>query len=185
MASAYRPRSPYRPRSNGRCSMKTTMTCLRYMDTFCTMALAASFHSRSRIFEKGAPVETQRPAIEFFATRELAHSLLVGTAHDPERAAPGFCARRGFSRPARRSRQRSAMAACPSGALPASFYDPSRKSSAFYDATITGVDPFPGPRKSAKARTRPSPASIAFLQAASINCCGPRSASRRSGATSF
>jgi pimeloyl-ACP methyl ester carboxylesterase len=57
---------------------------LRSMDCFCTMALAATFHGRSRVFPAGTPVEDQRREIESFATRELAHSLLVGTAHDPD-----------------------------------------------------------------------------------------------------
>ena len=57
---------------------------LRSMDTFCTMALAATFHGRSRVYPVNTPVEDQRSGIETFATRELAHSFLVGTAHDPD-----------------------------------------------------------------------------------------------------
>ena len=63
---------------------------LHSMDCFCTMALAATFHGRSRVFAAGAPVETQRREIETFATRELAHSLLVGAAHDPDEQARVF-----------------------------------------------------------------------------------------------
>src|SRR5262249_44756838 len=57
---------------------------LHSMDCFCTMALAATFHGRSRVFAAGTPVERQRREIEAFATRELAHSLLVGTALDAD-----------------------------------------------------------------------------------------------------
>src|SRR5215468_9140194 len=63
---------------------------LHSMDCFCTMALAATFHGRSRVFAAGTPVERQRREIEAFATRELAHSLLVGTALDADEQARVF-----------------------------------------------------------------------------------------------
>src|SRR5262249_49436214 len=63
---------------------------LSTVDTFCTMALAATFHGRSRVFAVGTPVEKQRREIEPFATRELAHALLVGTAHDADEQARVF-----------------------------------------------------------------------------------------------
>jgi carboxypeptidase C (cathepsin A) len=112
------------------------------MDCFCTMALAATFHGRSRVFAAGTPVEKQRREIEAFATRELAHSLLVGTAHDPDeqtrvftraadflglppelvRLAHGRVSFWRFARELLRSEQKVLSA---------------------YDATITGIDPFP------------------------------------------
>jgi carboxypeptidase C (cathepsin A) len=112
------------------------------VDSFCTMALAATFHGRSRVFKPGTPVEAQRREIEAFATRELAHSLLVGTAHDADeqgrvlaraadflglpvdlvRLAHGRVSPWSFARQLLKSEQKVVGA---------------------YDATITGIDPYP------------------------------------------
>lgn len=115
---------------------------LRYMDTFCVMALAASFHKRSRIFKGGELIEQQRKTIESFATRELAHALLVGTAHDPTEL------RRVFVRAADFLGLPEDLVARGHGRV--SFWRFARellrteqKVVGFYDATITGVDPFP------------------------------------------
>jgi carboxypeptidase C (cathepsin A) len=115
---------------------------LRYMDTFCVMALAASFHKRSRIFKGDESIEQQRKVIESFATRELAHALLVGTAHDPSEL------RRVFARAADFLGLPEDLVARGHGRV--SFWRFARellrteqKVVGFYDATITGIDPFP------------------------------------------
>jgi carboxypeptidase C (cathepsin A) len=115
---------------------------LRYMDTFCVMALAASFHKRSRVFSGDEPIEIQRKGIETFATRELAHALLVGTAHDPVELA------RVFARAADFLGLPEELVARAHGRI--SFWRFARevlraeqKVVGFYDATITGIDPFP------------------------------------------
>ena len=115
---------------------------LRSMDCFCTMALAATFHGRSRVYSASTPIEDQRRGIETFATRELAHSFLVGTAHDPEEQG------RVFSRAAdflglTEELVRLAHGRVPFWRFARELLKSERKIVGFYDATITGVDPFP------------------------------------------
>ncbi len=115
---------------------------LSSMDCFCTMALAATFHGRSRVFPAGTPVEDQRRGIESFATRELAHSLLVGAAHDPEEQ------RRVFSRAADFLGLPEEIVRLAHGRVPfwrfvRELLRSERKILGFYDATITSIDPFP------------------------------------------
>jgi carboxypeptidase C (cathepsin A) len=115
---------------------------LRSMDCFCTMALAATFHGRSRIFAAGTPVETQRREIESFATRELAHSLLVGTAHDADEQARVFARAADFlGLPV--ELVRLAHGRVPFWRFARELLKSERKLVGFYDATITGIDPFP------------------------------------------
>jgi carboxypeptidase C (cathepsin A) len=112
------------------------------MDCFCTMALAATFHGRSRVFAAGTPVERQRPEIEAFATRELAHSLLVGTAHDTEEQARVFARAADFlGLPV--ELVRLAHGRVPFWRFARELLKSERKLIGFYDATITGIDPFP------------------------------------------
>src|SRR5262245_26590948 len=115
---------------------------LHSMDCFCTMALAATFHGRSRVFKAGTPVEAQRREIEAFATRELAHSLLVGTAHDADEQA------RVFARAADFLGLSAGLVHVAHGRVPflrfaRELLKTERKVVGFYDATITGIDPFP------------------------------------------
>ncbi|WP_020174472.1 S10 family peptidase [Methyloferula stellata] len=115
---------------------------LRSMDSFCTMALAATFHGRSRVFAAATPIETQRREIESFATRELAHSFLVGTAHDPEEQ------RRVFTRAADflglpEDLVRLAHGRVPFWRFARELLKSEQKILGVYDATITGIDPFP------------------------------------------
>jgi carboxypeptidase C (cathepsin A) len=115
---------------------------LRSMDAFCTMALAASFHGRSRVFEKTVPIETQRREIESFATRELAHSFLVGTAHDVEEQSRVFTRAADFlGLP--QELVRLAHGRVPFWRFARELLKSEQKILGVYDATITGVDPFP------------------------------------------
>jgi carboxypeptidase C (cathepsin A) len=115
---------------------------LRSIDCFCTMALAATFHGRSRIFAAGMPVERQRREIEAFATRELAHSLLVGTAHDSDEQARVLARAADFlGLPV--ELVRLAHGRVPFWRFAREPLKSERKLVGFYDATITGIDPFP------------------------------------------
>jgi len=115
---------------------------LRCVDNFCSMALAAAFHGRSRVFPKGTPVEVMRPVIEKFATQEYAHSLLVGslaakaTTDGTLSQAADFL---GLS---------SEVLQLAAGRIPfwrfcRDLLKAERKVLGFYDATITAWDPFP------------------------------------------
>jgi carboxypeptidase C (cathepsin A) len=115
---------------------------LHSMDCFCTMALAATFHGRSRVFKAGTPIETQRRQIEAFATRELAHALLVGTAHDAAELAQVF------ERAADFLGLPVELVSLAHGRVPfwrfaRELLRAEQRIIGFYDATITGIDPFP------------------------------------------
>jgi carboxypeptidase C (cathepsin A) len=115
---------------------------LSTMDCFCSMALAATFHNRSRVFAAGTAVEKQRREIESFATRELAHCLLVGTAHDPDEQARVFARAADFlGLPAELVRR--AHGRIPAWRFARELLKSEQKVLGAYDATITGVDPFP------------------------------------------
>jgi carboxypeptidase C (cathepsin A) len=115
---------------------------LRSMDCFCTMALAATFHGRSRVFARGTPVERQRPEIEAFATRELSHSFLVGTAHDPDEQTRVFTRAADFlGLPV--ELVRLAHGRVPIWRFARELLRSEQKLLGVYDATITGIDPFP------------------------------------------
>ena len=51
---------------------ETDYDVLRSIDTFCSMALVAAFHGRSRVFKGHVSVESMRPQIEAFASRIVA-----------------------------------------------------------------------------------------------------------------
>ena len=139
---------------------------LRFMDTFCVMALAASFHKRSRVFSGNEPIEAQRKEIEAFATRDLASALLGGTTHDPsERAqvfalAADFLACRKISWPVR-------AGVSLSGGLPVKVLRSEQKVVGIYDTTITGIDPFPD--RETQEGPDPTFASIERMFASGIN----------------
>src|SRR5262245_17310555 len=112
------------------------------MDCFCTMALAATFHGRSRVFAARTAVERQRREIEAFATRELAHSLLVGTAHDPEEQARVFARAADFlGLPV--ELVRLGHGRVPLWRFARELLKSERQLVGFYDATLTGLHPFP------------------------------------------
>ena len=139
---------------------------LNAMDCFCTMALAATWHGRSRVYPAGTPVEDQRPGIEAFATRDLAHALLVGTAYDPGEE------RRVFSRAADFLGLSEDLVHLAHGRVPLSRFarellKSERRILGYYDATITGVDPFPD--RAAHEAPDPTFASIDRVFASGIN----------------
>jgi carboxypeptidase C (cathepsin A) len=94
------------------------------------------------VFQPGTPVEEQRRKIEAFATRELAHALLIGAAHDGDEQARVFARAADFlGLPA--ELVRLAHGRVPFWRFARELLKPEQKVVGFYDATITGVDPFP------------------------------------------
>lgn len=139
---------------------------LRAMDTFCSMALAAAFHGRSRIFKKGEPVESMRARIESFATRELAHIFTVGTAHDAAELA------RVLAQAADFLGLDKALVARAHGRMPfwrfaRELLRDQRRVLGFYDATITAIDPYPD--REMHQAPDPTLVSIERIFAAGIN----------------
>jgi carboxypeptidase C (cathepsin A) len=115
---------------------------LHSMDCFCTMALAATFHGRSRAFAAGTPIERQRLEIEAFATRELSYALLVGAAHDTDERARVFARAADFlGLPV--ELVRLAHGRVPFWRFARELLKSDQKIVGCYDATITGIDPFP------------------------------------------
>jgi carboxypeptidase C (cathepsin A) len=115
---------------------------LSSVDSFCTMALAATFHGRSRAFAKGTPVDAQRRQIESFATRELAHALLVGTAHDADELGRVFARAADFlGLPV--ELVRLAHGRVSPWRFARELLKSEQKVVGAYDATVAGIDPFP------------------------------------------
>jgi carboxypeptidase C (cathepsin A) len=139
---------------------------LSSMDAFCTMALAATFHGRSRVFAKGTPIEAQRREVEAFATRELAHSLLVGTAHDADELARVFARAADFlGLPV--DLVRLAHGRVSPWRFARELLKSEQKVVGAYDATVTGVDPFPD--RDFHMAPDPTLASIERIFASGIN----------------
>jgi carboxypeptidase C (cathepsin A) len=94
------------------------------------------------VFAKGTPVEEQRPQIEAFATRSLSHSFLVGTAHDAAEQARVFARAADFlGLP--EELVRLAHGRVPFWRFSRELLRSEQKVVGVYDATITGIDPFP------------------------------------------
>lgn len=116
----------------------------RTVDTFCVMALAAAFHKRSRIFNKGGrqAIEKIREQIEGFATTELSHALLVGSAHNEKNLEKTYKKCADFlGLPVD-------LVQVSHGRIPfwrfcRDLLKEDRQILGFYDATITAFDPFP------------------------------------------
>lgn len=115
---------------------------LRSVDNFCSMALAAVHHGRSRIFKKGAVIEKIRLQIEAFATRELAHALLVGTAHDEHELSAVFQKTADYLGLPYETVQ-VAEGRIPFWRFCRELLKDEKKVLGFYDASITAHDPFP------------------------------------------
>lgn len=115
---------------------------MRTVDNFCSMALAATHHGRSRVFKKGTSIEKMRPQIESFATRELAHALLVGTAHDQKELDKVFLRAADFLGLTPELLQLT-EGRVPFWRFCRELLKDQRLVLGFYDAAITAYDPFP------------------------------------------
>lgn len=115
---------------------------IHFMDSFCVMALAAAFHGRSKVFKKGEPIENIRRQIEAFATRELAHALMVGTGHEEKEL------NKTYARVAEFLGLPESLVSRGHGRVPfwrfsRELLRDQRRIVGYYDATITAIDPFP------------------------------------------
>lgn len=115
---------------------------LRYMDTFCAMALAAAFHGRSKVFKKSASIEKMRKEIERFATNDLAHALVVGAAHDEKELRRIYSRIVDFLGISAETVHRG-HGRVPFWRFARELLRDQQRILGFYDATITAVDPFP------------------------------------------
>lgn len=121
---------------------ETDYDTLRFIDTFCAMALASVQLGKSRAIQAGTAIEQARRDIEAFATRDLAHALTVGTIHDEGEQ------RRVYARAADFLGLSEEIVTRSHGRVPFWRYSreilrDQRRVVGWYDATITGIDPFP------------------------------------------
>ncbi len=121
--------------------MSTDYEVLHYVDSFCTMSLAAVHHGKSRVFKKGTPIEEMRESIEQFAVNELAPLLVF--KGDPKETA----AKKTYTKAADYLGLDPQLVFLSRGRL--RFHRFARellKSEAkvlgFYDASVTSLDPF-------------------------------------------
>jgi carboxypeptidase C (cathepsin A) len=139
---------------------------LHTVDTFCTMALAAAFHGRSRVFKKNVSIDTMREKIESFAARELTQALVLGDSH------PEAELKKVLSRTADYLGLPSDLVIRANGRIPfwrfaRELLKDQRKVVGFYDAAMTAVDPYPD-RESHEAPD-PTLAGIEHVFATGIN----------------
>ena len=116
----------------------TDYDVLHTVDTFCTMALAAAHHGRSRVFSKKTRAAEMMETIESFAARELAQALVLGDPNLP----------RILSRAADFMGIDEDLVVRASGRVPfwrfaRELLKDERKVVGFYDAAVTTIDPFP------------------------------------------
>jgi len=117
---------------------RTDYDVLHTVDTFCTMALAAAHHGRSRVFSKKTRASEMMETIESFAARELAQALVLGDPNLP----------RILSRAADFLGIDEDLVVRASGRVPfwrfaRELLKDERKVVGFYDAAVTTIDPFP------------------------------------------
>jgi carboxypeptidase C (cathepsin A) len=121
---------------------QTDYDVLRYTDTFAPMALAAAFHGRSRVFTAGEPVEQMRPQIEAFVARHLGPTLVYRDAAGQRETDETFARAADFLGLDR------GLVARAQGRVSIEIFvrellRDQQKVLGMYDATITGVDPYP------------------------------------------
>jgi carboxypeptidase C (cathepsin A) len=115
---------------------------LAWVDLLPTMAAAAVHHGRSRVFERGAALETFLPEVEAFATGDYAAFLTQGAAMAPAER------ERILARLADLVGLPVEFVSRGEGRIPINVFArellrDERKVVGLYDATITSIDPFP------------------------------------------
>ncbi|BDI28174.1 peptidase S10 [Capsulimonas corticalis] len=113
-----------------------------YVDQFCAMALAAAYHRHSRVLKGDEPIEAQREVIEAFATGELAHALLIGTANKQEVRQQVFAKVADFLGLSEDLVSRG-HGRVPFWRFARELLKSEQKTLSFYDASVTAIDPFP------------------------------------------
>jgi carboxypeptidase C (cathepsin A) len=139
---------------------------LRTVDGFCTMALAAAFHGRSRVFKKNTPLESMRAKIESFAARELAQALVLGDSH-PEAELKKVLSHAADFLGLEKDLVIRAKGRVPFWRFARELLKDSRRVVGCYDAAMTAIDPFPD-RESHEAPD-PTLAGIQHVYATGIN----------------
>lgn len=120
----------------------TDYDVLHYVDTFCTMALAALFHGKSRALAKGTAIEKALNEIESFATRDLTQALVLGQMQDADDRRATYKKAADFLGLSEELVQR-ADGRMPFWRFARELFKTDRRVMGFYDATLTGIDPFP------------------------------------------
>ena len=115
---------------------------LAWVDLLPTMAAAAVHHGRSRVFDRGAALETFLPEVEAFATGDYAAFLTQGAAMAPAER------ERILARLADLVGLPVEFVSRGEGRIPINVFArellrDERKVVGLYDATITSIDPFP------------------------------------------
>jgi len=115
---------------------------LHTIDGFCTTALAAAFHGRSRIFKQNSPIDAMRKRIEAFAARELTQALVLGDSY------PAAELKTVLSRAADFLGLDKELVIRANGRIPfwrfaRELLKDRRMVVGFYDAAMTAIDPYP------------------------------------------
>lgn len=116
---------------------------LHYVDAFCTMAISAAFHGRSRVFGKKPPsLETMRRQIEEFAANELS-KVLVGGAHLDDKTKQKVFKKTADFLGLDESFVARAQGRVKFWIFARELLKDETRVLGFYDATITAIDPYP------------------------------------------
>jgi carboxypeptidase C (cathepsin A) len=115
---------------------------LHTIDGFCSMAVAAAYHGRSRAFPKKTPVGEMTDAIESFAARDLARALILGDSH-PEAELAVVLSRTADFLGVDEDLVVRAKGRVPFWRFARELLKDERKVIGFYDASVTSIDPYP------------------------------------------
>lgn len=116
-----------------------TMT---YVDSFCSMAMAAGFHGKSRVFKKGAAASFMKQQIEEFASNEYAVSLIKASTTDQKKTVKTWEKAADYLGIDRELVLRS-QGRIRFWRFARELLKEQHKVIGFYDASIIAVDPFP------------------------------------------
>jgi carboxypeptidase C (cathepsin A) len=139
---------------------------LHTVDGFCTMALAAAFHGRSRVFKKNASIDSMRAKVESFAARELTQALVLGDSH-PEAELKKVLSRAADYLGIDEDLVLRAKGRIPFWRFARELLKDKRRVVGIYDAAMTSIDPYPD-RESHEAPD-PTLAGIEHVFATGIN----------------
>ena len=160
-------RDPDLARARADALARATTTCSAGSTCCRRWPRAAVHHGRSRAFAAGTPLDDVRASAEEFATGDFATFLVRGARCRARARAHARPARR-LPRPPARARRACRGPRHDPSCSRASCSATSARCVGFYDATITGTDPFPD-RRSRSAAPDPTLAGIGPAYTAAIN----------------